>query len=405
MKLQGRDIICFSFADWFSHWSTPQQIMSRLARHNRVLFVDQPRSFLYDLKPRNAKGDGAWQGPPLREVQPGLHVYHPPHRFLPVGSMPLPIARAALQHNGSLLARQLKIVTGSLGFSDCILWNFSILHAGAVELVPHSLHVEDIADVWEGYVTSSFGRRLVRWAGERMARRADIVFPSTPAIRDAHAAFNPKMVLVPHGADYDHFAQARDAATALPEDLLALPHPIIGAIGVFDAARFDEETLYALARRWPERSFVLVGPEMPGVDLSRLRSCSNVYLTGTKTIEQLPHYLKAFDVALIPYKVNALTNSIFPLKLMEYLSAGKPVVAPALEPLAEVREAVYIAEHPEGMAQCIDQALREDSEARRDARQALARRYSWEEVTRIKAAAVAELATQRQAIRGGGSPV
>ena len=366
--------------------------------------------YCLDLGHRNAKGDGEWEGPALREVQPGLRVFHAPHRFLPVGGVPLPMARTALQFNGRSLAAQLKPIVEELDFENPIIWNFSILHAGAVPHVPHALHVEDIADVWEGYVRSSYGKQLVRWAGEAMARRADILFPSTPAIRDARARFNGNSLLVPHGADFDHFAKARLAETPVPEELVSLPRPIIGAVGVYDVARFDEDAVYQLARRWPERSIVLVGPAMEEVDLTRLRSCANVYLTGTKNIEQLPHYLKAFDVALIPWRVNALTESIFPLKLMEYLSGGKPVVAPALKSLAEAGDAVYIAERPEEMSERIDQALREDSDERRDARQALARRYSWDEVTRTESEAVAALAQQRKSDvqrhgRGGGNPV
>jgi glycosyltransferase involved in cell wall biosynthesis len=394
--LRGRDIVCFSYADWYSHWTTPQQMMSRLARDNRVLFVDQPRSFFSALKRPNAKGDGAWEGPALREVQPNLHVFHPPPRFFPVGRLPLPIATRLLGVNGAILWGMLQPVLKQLQFRDIILWNYSILHSGAVRHVPHGVHVEDIADVWEGYIASSFGRQLVRWAGERMARQADMVFPSTPAIRDAHAGYNPNMVLVPHGADYDHFALARAESTTVAQELADLPRPVIGAIGVYDGPRFDEGLVASLAERWPQRSFVLVGPTMPDVNLTRLHSCPNVYLTGTKTIEQLPHYLKAFDVALIPWKVSALTKSIFPLKLMEYLSGGKPVVAPALESLAEAGEAVYIAQDAEDFARCIDQALREDSEAMRDARQAVARGYSWDEITRRKSEAVARLAARRQ---------
>jgi glycosyltransferase involved in cell wall biosynthesis len=387
--LQGRDILCFSYADWLGSWSTPQQIMSRLARRNRVLYVDQPRSFLYGLRARSAKGEGIWEGPALREVQPNLHVFHPPNIFLPVGGIPLPLASRLLQINGWLLAAQIRRAMRTLDFDQPILWDFSILHGEAAPHIPHALHVYDIADTWEGYITSRHGRELVRWADERISRDADISFPSTPFIRDAHAAWCAKQVLVPHGADFEHFSKAALPDTSVAEEVAGLPRPIIGCIGVIDPARFDEELIIHLARQRPDCSVVLVGPALPGVNLTRLRECANVYLTGSKAIEQLPNYLRSFDIALIPYKVNALTNSIFPLKLMEYLSAGKAVVSTALQSVREHADVVYIAESAASVVDQVAVALSEDGEPKRLARQERARAFSWEEIVRRKSEAVA----------------
>lgn len=392
--LENRDIICFSYADWQGSWSTPQQIMSRLARHNRVLYVDQPRSLLYALRPKSAKGEGIWEGPSLREVQPGLHVFHPPHCFLPVGGIPLPIASRMLQFNGWLLARQLRGVIAQLGFSNPIIWDFSILHSESVPHLPHALHVYDIADVWEGYIGNRHGRELVRWADERLSRSADVVFPSTPAIRDAHAAWCPRQLLVPHGADFEHFSKAALSETCVPEDLAALPRPIVGSIGVMDPARFDTEFILNLARARPGWSIVLVGPTLSGVNLTRLQECSNVYLTGNRAIEQLPNYLRAFDVALIPYQVNALTNSLFPLKLMEYLSAGKPVVSTALQSVMEHGDVVYIAAPEQEPVAAVERALTENCDDLSQARQERARAFSWEEIVRRKSEAVASALTE-----------
>ncbi len=387
--LKGRDIVCLSFADWHGSWSTPQQVMSRLAHDNRVLYVDQPRSFLYLLKPPSAKGEGLWHGAPVQEVQPGLHVFHPPHCFLPTGGIPLPIASRALRLNGRLLAAQLKRVMKQLGFKDPILWNYSILHGEAIDFLSHTLHVYDIADVWEGYITNEHGRRLVRWEEERLTRAADIVFPSTEAIQESHLAWNPRHVLVPHGADFEHFAQAADPAMPLPEEFAKIPRPIAGFVGVMDPARFDEELLFGLAQARPDWSFVLVGPALAGVNLTRLQTCANVYLTGNKPIEQLPNYLKGFDVGMIPYRINPLTNGIFPLKLMEYLSAEKPVVSTPMTSVKAFGEVVYIAGDVREYADALDAAVREDGAPRRAQRQAVARQYSWEEIVRRKSEVVA----------------
>ena len=68
--------------------------------------------------------------------------------------------------------------------------------------------------------------------------------------------------------------------------------------------------------------------------MAELRGLPNVRLLGTKAHEQIPDYINAFDVCLIPYVVDELTDNISPAKLNEYLAIGKPVVS---TDLAEVR--------------------------------------------------------------------
>ncbi|MBI1318274.1 MAG: glycosyltransferase [Candidatus Hydrogenedens sp.] len=387
--LAGRDILCFSYADWFSSWSTPQQIMSRLAPQSRVLYVDQPRSFLYGLRQPHAKGEGVWEGDAVREVADNLFVYHLPHVFLPVGRIPLPLAKAALTLNGRVIARLVKAQAKRLGFRDPVLWNFSILHGCAADFLSTALKVYDIADVWEKYIDNEPGRRVTRWIDARMTERADLVFPSTNAIEASHAALNPHHLLVPHGADFAHFSRGAAADTPEPNDLAEVPRPRIGSIGVMDPARFDDALIIELATAHSEWSFVLIGPILAGVDKARLEKLPNVYLTGNKAIAELPNYLKALDVALIPYKVTDLTRSIFPLKLMEYLSAGKPVVSSAMDSVMEFSELVHIARDSKDFDTRIAQALTETDAAEVAARQTLAKRFSWDEVVRRKGEAIA----------------
>jgi glycosyltransferase involved in cell wall biosynthesis len=85
----------------------------------------------------------------------------------------------------------------------------------------------------------------------------------------------------------------------------------------------DEALLTEVAERMPHASFVLVGPA--GIDVSRLSRCPNVHLLGPRPHAAVPHYLRAFDVTIIPYRLTNATAAIYPAKLNEYLAMGLPV--------------------------------------------------------------------------------
>lgn len=395
--LTDQDIVLFTYADWHASWSTPQQIATRLAPGNRVLYVDQPRSFLYGLKKADSQGAGQWEGPRLQEVRESFWVYHLPHVFLPIGGMPLPLAKAAMDLNGRVIAALVKRQMKTLGFEDAILWNFSPLHGRAVRHLPHALALYDIADVWVNYLHSASGRGVVQWVEEHLCRTADLVLPSTENMAQQFAPLNPETHVVHHAADYPHFAQAADPATEIPADIRDLPRPIIGSVGVIDPDRFDVgliEYLSQMRRNW---SIVLVGPPRQDMDMTRLETCPNVYLTGNRPIAELPNYLKGMDVTLIPYKVNEATRDIYPLKLQEYLATGKPTVSSVMPSVLPYKDVVRLAGTHAGFVTEIEAALAEAGAPEKAAtRQAVARENSWERRVEEKCAHIARLLEERK---------
>ncbi len=164
---------------------------------------------------------------------------------------------------------------------------------------------------------------------ERLCREAIAVFPSNPKLLEQRKHLNPKHLLVPNGVDYEHFARTD---LAVPEEMAGLPRPIIGFSGAVDAYKLDFGLLAEMARMRPQWSFVLVGKVGVCDDTAEaaLPTAPNLHYLGFRSYDILPAYVAAMDVGIIPYAINAYTEGVSPLKLYEYLAAGKGVVTTPL---------------------------------------------------------------------------
>jgi glycosyltransferase involved in cell wall biosynthesis len=124
--------------------------------------------------------------------------------------------------------------------------------------------------------------------------------------------------------------------------------------------------------------------------VTALAAQPNIHLLGKRTYEQLPDVLRAADVGLIPYARNELTESIFPMKVYEYLAAGLPVIATPLPALAAIAD-VSSASSAAGIVDLIERALAQDSPQRRAERSRAAAANSWERRLQEIATAIAAL--------------
>jgi glycosyltransferase involved in cell wall biosynthesis len=187
------------------------------------------------------------------------------------------------------------------------------------------------------------------------------------------------VLYVPNVADTELFAKALREGPVDPA-LAALPSPRVVFIGAVVSTKLDMELLVSLARARPAWTLALVGPVGPGdpsTDVSMLEAEPNVHLLGHRAYEELPSVLRGADAGLIPYARNELTNSIFPMKVYEYLAAGLPVIATPLPSLAGVTD-LQTAPDAKGVVRLLEEVIASDTPQLRMQRSQQAESHSWE---------------------------
>lgn len=169
-----------------------------------------------------------------------------------------------------------------------------------------------------------------------------------------------------------------------------LPHtlrgdaPRLGYVG-WILSRTDLDLLAHLAARRPEWRFVLAGPEFPpGILASTgLREAANVEVLGAIAYQDVPRFLQTLDVCLIPHRDDAFSRSMSPLKLLQYLASGRPVVATAVASLECAGRHIAVARDYAEFERMVVEALEGDTVARSEARIEAARGQTWDLRARI----------------------
>jgi glycosyltransferase involved in cell wall biosynthesis len=373
MRLVDRDIVCLGSADWATELPINQhQLMGRLAAANEVLFVESLGLRRPQLAGRDLSRLWRRLRRGLRGARPadGLHVLSP--LVLPLHGKP-----AVRALNRRLLRLQVGRAARRLGMSQPILWAYVPQAEALLDVLDPALvvyHCVDDVAAQKGVDAESF-----RAAEERFARRADLVLASAPALAERMRTLSDHVLYAPNVADTGTFAAALEPGE-VDAALEPLPHPRLVFQGAIVATKLDVELLAAVAALRPQWSIVLVGPRGAGDptgDLSRLDRAPNIHLVGPRPASDLPQVLRGADLGLIPYAINELTRSVFPMKVYEYLAAGLPVLATPLPALAGVEGIVTVASAADLVAAC-ERELAADTPERRRERSRVAASHSWE---------------------------
>lgn len=322
-NLRGETLIYFGPEPWAGLWRNRHQLMSRLAKHNTVVYVEPPVLLrdLLGLRRGNRRSQSQIRSRLFSRDPSGVLVFHSPW-WLPQIGRP-PFKKPGIRLFLAVLSR----VAGIGRDRRPIVW---YSRPGMIDWADNfdaRLIVYHVVDEYSGYGDPS--RKTSDMPGHRelqMLRRADVVIVVTPTLFDRKSPYNANTFVVSNAVDFD--AYAADGLD-IPEDMENIRHPVVGYSGLV-AGRLDLDMLRQAAEIHPDWNFVFVGAindDHCARELEQLRLQNNVHFLGSKPVEEVPAYVRQFDVCMIPYRVNLRAENASPLKLFEYAAASRPIVS------------------------------------------------------------------------------
>jgi glycosyltransferase involved in cell wall biosynthesis len=275
----------------------------------------------------------------------------------------------------ALLRRRLRQLPGEV----VILWLSHPLQTPALDRFPERrLAAFDWTDDWTQFSQLPVQDRAeLEAATRRVLRAVDVVFAVSGTLHARAAAANARTFQAPNATDFELLSQSMDAARPEAGELRGLPRPRVGYIGQI-GENIDYALVRAAAAARPDWSFVFVGPvwatRQPEVD--QLQRLPNVRFLGGRPHAQLPDYLRGFDVCWMPHLCNALTASMDPTKLYDYLASGRPIVSTPVAGTERFGELVRFGNTASELLAEAEGALHENGTVVR-LRLARARQNSW----------------------------
>jgi len=366
-------LICFAGIDWWYHNKAlfSAQVIPRLTKYYKVLFVNSVgmrmpslKEDSYALKKIMRKLRSLIRF--LRRTDGGMYV------FTPV-SLPFfgrPIAGPIMIF---FLLLQIKFVMKILSLKNPVFYVACPTAWEVVKKLDYRHLVYQRTDIYEEMPGAN--KSYIVSLDNTLTRKADLVLFVNTALWQKGKEKNINSILLGHGVDFKQFANA-EQTEYVPEDISKIPKPIIGFFGDITEDVCDFSLIEHIAKTLPDMAIVLVGPI--SADVSLLNKYENIFFLGQKVHNQIPHYGKMFDVAIMPWKQNKWIEFCNPVKTKEYLALGKPVVSidyPELKPYADI---VYSASNYDEFVNMIQKALSESGSGLKEKRRQRVQNETWD---------------------------
>lgn len=328
------DIIIFSTADWDNPFWTNKQHMAKTFAENghRVIYIDslglrKPTATAKDIKriikrlkslslPYSYVSSNIWK------ISPFIIPFHS-SKFISF-------------LNKWLLVSYVKLLSFYLKFKKPLVWTYSPITDEIVDAFPTSMVVYHCVD--DLSASPGIDSELIKEKEELLTVKSDIVFTTSQALYERLLKLNKNTYYHNNVCDYKHFVRAKEETLKKPEELKNITNKKILFIGALSDYKVDFDLIYCIAQKNQKWQWILIGEIGEGQPLTYindLEKVSNIHFLGPKSYEDLPLYLQYCDVTVIPAQLNQYTNSMFPMKFFEYLTAGKQVVTTDLPALKQ----------------------------------------------------------------------
>ena len=331
-------LIVFSHLRWNFVFQRPQHLMTRLARHYRVFFFEEP---VFSEGPARLE---------VSEPEPNVFVCRPL----------TPITEGGFSDEQlPTLQRLLEDLTSSRGLTSPVVWLYTPMALPMLQRLEPVRVIYDCMDELSAFLNAP--RELLRREAE-LLKAADVVFTGGPSLYRAKQALHPNVHCFPSSVDRNHFGQALDPKID-HEEQRHLRRPRLGFFGVIDE-RIDPVCIALAADAHPEWELVVVGPVVK-IDPATLPRRPNIHYLGQRSYADLPKFLAGWDVCLLPFAMNEATRFISPTKVLEYMAAEKPIVStPVVDVVEPYGHIVHIGRHPQGFVTACEHALHENATGR-----------------------------------------
>jgi teichuronic acid biosynthesis glycosyltransferase TuaH len=388
------DIVILATARWDGNYSsTSYSLAKALSKYTRVFYIDNPFTLKAFFKGRDQEGiskrrrallhgedifmtpDPAY--PNLTNVTPQLVL---PINWMSKGFMYNVLSKI----NDSIVSKAFNTMIGQFNIRKYLFINCFNPHFGKyfnLSKKPFCSVYYNVDDMSQGPYVKKHGVYLEADA----MRNADFTMVTSTELKKLSERYSRNVVLLPNAANVELFQTAVKQSLPVPEEIQSVPShkKIISYIGNI-CYRLDYDLLIKIAKEHSDKVLVMIGPFANDHYLtSGLKDMPNVIFTGRKNLEDLPAYLQHSDCCIIPFLCNQLTKSIYPLKINEYLSSGKPVVTTNFsEDIRSFSDIIHVSDTHAEFVYNINKAISTDSAALQQRRVARAEPNSWEDRAR-----------------------
>lgn len=362
--------------------STNITIARELAKHNQVYYIDNPLTWkdywqlrgthaLNSRKPffdTNSNGIIQQEGNLYFVVTPPV----PSLNFLPEGWL----YRKLLSYSEGIIRKRIQRLLDSKHIKDFIFINSYNFHfPNIIKGLSSKCNIYHCVDP----IIRPYDQKHGIISEAELIRNSDLVICTSKALQEAKSALHQNCLFIPNAADIAHSTKALDASLAIDEMIRDIPKPIIGYLGNIER-RIDYGLVQELAALHPDKHFVFTGPVEPEFVPDWFFQTPNIHLTGRIDYDRLPALLKGFDVAILPFKKDAVSRTIFPLKLFEYLGAGKPTISTNFNPDLHsfTADTIMYCTDTQSFSEAIQTSLQNNSETLIAKRVAIAKENTWE---------------------------